>query len=223
MNLTVGWKNWPATLAAFGLVVTSAGAATLRVTTTAEIAAAALRAQPGDEIVLADGEYRDVTLKLAQAGRPGQPIMLRAEHDRGAVLTGSPGIEVAGDHVEVRGLAFKDCVFKAGTRGALNFNGPGHSRATECSFEHATLPGGVALVNFRNGAHDNRLDHCRFVATRYRSVVVVVDDNSLMDCTVAPYHNRIANNTVTGKAGQLIKATDAPNNTIENNTLNERP
>lgn len=192
MNLTAGWSKWAATLATCGLVVTSVGAATLRVTTPAEIAAAAIRVQPGDEIVLADGEYRDVTLKLALAGKPGQVITLRAEHAHGAVLTGSPGIEVTGDHIEVRGLAFKDCVFKTGTRGALNFNGAGHSRATECSFENSTLPGGVALVSFRNGAHDNRVDHCRFVNTRYRSVVVVVDDNSLKNGP--PVRNRIDHN-----------------------------
>ena len=46
--------------------------------------------------------------------------------------------------------------------------------------------------------------------------------SSVQNCTVAPYNNRIVNNVITGKAGTLIKSDDAPQNTIENNTLNER-
>lgn len=45
--------------------------------------------------------------------------------------------------------------------------------------------------------------------------------SSVQNCTVAPYHNRIVGNTITGKKGTLIVADDAPQNTIENNTLNE--
>ncbi len=47
--------------------------------------------------------------------------------------------------------------------------------------------------------------------------------SAVMDCTVAPAKNRIANNTITGKPGKLIKVDDAPDNTIEGNTLKERP
>ncbi len=63
---------------------------------------------------------------------------------------------------------------------------------TECSFENSTQVGGTALVSFRNGAHDNRVDHCRFVNTRYRSVVVAVDDKSLE--IGPPVRNRIDHN-----------------------------
>jgi poly(beta-D-mannuronate) lyase len=47
--------------------------------------------------------------------------------------------------------------------------------------------------------------------------------NTVMDCTVAPYHNRIVHNTVTGAAGKLIKVEAAPENTIADNTLTEKP
>lgn len=178
-------------LAAWGSALI-AGAETLRVSTVAELAAAAQRARAGDDIVLADGEYRDLVAKLAGAGQPERPITLRAERAGGAVLLGSPAIEITGAHIEVRGLAFKDCTFKPGTRGAVNFNGARHCRLTECSFENSTLPGGVALVSFRNRASDNRVDHCRFVHTRYRSVVVVVDDQALK--VGPPLRNRIDHN-----------------------------
>jgi poly(beta-D-mannuronate) lyase len=178
-------------LAAAGMV-TAVEATTRRATTTAEAVAAAQLAQAGDEILLADGEYPDLRLKLAVTGTAEQPLTLRAEKTHGAVLTGSPGIDVTGSFIEVRGLRFKDCQLKTGTRGAVNFDGAGHGRLTECSFEGSILPGGAALVYFRNGAHDNRLDHSRFLNTRFRSVVVAVDDTSLKKGP--PVRNRIDHN-----------------------------
>jgi poly(beta-D-mannuronate) lyase len=174
------------------LAAVSAGAAVLPVATSSEAVAAVARARPGDEVVLADGEYRDFALKLAGRGTAAQPIVLRAERPGGAVLTGSPTIELTGEHLEVRGLAWRDCAFKAGIRGAVNFNGARHSRLTDCSFANSTLPGGAPLVAFRNRASDNRVDHCRFVATRYRAVVVVVDDAALK--SGPPLRNRIDHN-----------------------------
>lgn len=176
----------------FTCAATLAGAATLRVASPAETTAAAARAIAGDEVVLADGEYPDLTLKLAGKGTAAQPITLRAERPGGAVVTGSPGLEVTGEHIVIQDLAFRGCTFKPGTRGAVNFNGAAHSRVTGCTFERSTLPGGVAVVSFRNGARDNRVDHCRFLQTRYRCVVVVVDDQALK--AGPPRRNRIDHN-----------------------------
>jgi poly(beta-D-mannuronate) lyase len=161
------------------LALAAARAETLRVTTVAEVVAAVKRARAGDEIVLAGGEYQDVKLTLAEKGEAGKPLVLRAENVGRAVLTGAPGVVVSGDYVEVRGLSFKDGRWPVGARGALSFDAAGHGRITECSFENSTQTGSTSLVSFRNGAHDNRVDHCRFINTRYRSVVVAVDDKAL--------------------------------------------
>ncbi len=190
MNKTMWRMGWVGMVAVFGMI--GVRAETLRVATVADVVAAAKRAQAGDEIVLADGEYRDLKVTLAAKGEPGKPIVLRAAKIGAAVLTGAPGVVVTGEHIEVRGLFFKDGRWPAGARGAVNFDGAGHSRLTECRFENSTLTGGVALVSFRNGAHDCRVDHSRFVNTRFCSVVVVVDDNSLKKGP--PVRNRIDHN-----------------------------
>ena len=44
---------------------------------------------------------------------------------------------------------------------------------------------------------------------------------SVQNCTIAPYNNRIVSNTVTGKAGTLIKSDDAPQIPLKN-SLHER-
>lgn len=170
----------------------AAEAATLNVKTAEEAAAAAGKAVAGDEIVLADGQYADLKLKLAGKGEEGKAITLRAENKGAAIVTGSPEIMITGDYITVQGLAFKDCRFTTGTQGAVIFDGSGNSRLTECSFENTRMPGTQALVYFRGGAHDNRLDNSQFKNIRYRSVCVVVDDDSLKNGP--PVRNRIDHN-----------------------------
>ena len=191
MEIKSGWRGFAAIVAAIGMAG-AAGAATLNVKTAEEATAAAGKAVAGDEIVLADGEFASLKLKLEGKGEEGKPITLRAENKGGAVVNGSPEILITGDYVTVQGLAFKDCKFTTGTRGAVIFDGSGNSRLTDCSFENSAMAGTTALVYFRNGAHDNRLDNSQFKNIRYRSVCVVVDDDSLKNGP--PVRNRIDHN-----------------------------
>jgi len=80
---------------------------TVRVTTSAELAAAFKAALPGDRIVLADGEYTMV--KLAdKAGTAELPVVVEAATLGGAVVTGGQ-LEVArSSHVVVRGLTWRN-------------------------------------------------------------------------------------------------------------------
>jgi poly(beta-D-mannuronate) lyase len=167
-------------------------AATLQATTVSEAVAAGRRAQAGDEIVLADGEYTNLALTLAAKGQTGKPLRLRARNAGNVLLTGSPKLEITGSFVEVQGLVFRGCTLLPGTRGAVVFDGSSHSRLTGCTFEDSTLPHGTALVGFRNGAHDNQVSSNRFLNTRHKAVMIVVDDASLKHGP--PIRNRIDHN-----------------------------
>jgi len=149
------------------------------------------RAKPGDEIVLANGSYPDFKLNLSAVGEAERPIIFRAESPGQVILTGQPEIDISGRYIEVRDLMLKSCVTETAKRGLIQFNHSFHCRLTGCSFEQLK-PGHYATVNFRNGACDNRLDHCRFVDIRYRSVMVQIDKNSLLEGP--PARNRIDHN-----------------------------
>lgn len=167
-------------------------AETLEVKTTQEATTVVRRAQAGDEIVFANGEYKNLALTLTGKGQPGKPLRLRAKNVGKVILTGSPKLEITGDFIEIQGLIFTNCVLVTGTRGAVVFDGSSHSRLTGCTFENSKLPPGRALVSFYNGAHDNRVDNNRFLNTRYKAVTVVVDDKSLKQG--APVRNQIDHN-----------------------------
>jgi poly(beta-D-mannuronate) lyase len=191
MIFNLRWTAWMGGMLA--LFITSVGwTKTLETTTAAGVVAAGCRAQAGDEIVLADGEYPNLALTLAAKGQVGKPMRLRARNAGHAVLTGSPRLEITGNFIEVQGIAFRGCALRTGTRGAVVFDGSGNSRLAGCTFEDSSLPHGAALVSFRNGAHDNQVVSNRFLATRYKALMVVVDDRSLKQG--CPIRNRVEHN-----------------------------
>lgn len=174
-----------------GLTTSPAWAEIIRVKSADEAKAAVQRTKPGDEIVLANGSYPDFKLNLSANGEPGRPIVLRTETPGKVILTGQPALDFTGSYIEVRDLVLNNCELVTGKRGLIQFDHGSHCRLTGCRFEHIK-PGYYATVNFRNAASDNRLDHCRFIDVRYRSIIVLVDDNSRREGP--PARNRIDHN-----------------------------
>ena len=190
-NVSVNWAGCIAGLALLAMAP-PVDAKMLPAKSASEAEAAAKLAREGDEIVLADGQYKDLKLRLSGMGTAEKPIVLRAKKDGGASLTGSPSIELTGRYIVVQGLVFKDCTLASGSQGAVVFAGCSHSRLTGCRFENSQLPHGGAVVSFRNAAKDNRADHNCFLKTRYKAIVVVVDDAALKKGP--PLGNRIDHN-----------------------------
>ncbi|MBD9368481.1 right-handed parallel beta-helix repeat-containing protein [Xanthomonas sp. XNM01] len=86
----------------------TACAAELLVATQDEYVRAAKAAKPGDTIVLKDGEWRDFDLLLRAQGEIGQPIRLTSQTPGKVVLTGQSRLRLAGRHLEVSNLVFRD-------------------------------------------------------------------------------------------------------------------
>lgn len=81
-----------------------------RVTTKQEFDEAVLKVQPGDEIILANGEWRDVQLALNVSGTPDQMIYLRGEQGDKVFISGRSQILFGGDYLSVSDLSFNGCV-----------------------------------------------------------------------------------------------------------------
>ena len=78
----------PKILALFLLALSTfaAGAAEHRVASAADIARVSAEAQPGDVLVMADGEWKDQTIVFRANGSAEKPVTLRAETDRKSVV-----------------------------------------------------------------------------------------------------------------------------------------
>jgi poly(beta-D-mannuronate) lyase len=138
--------------------------------------------QPGDTIVLANGVWRDFEILLVGEGRAGNPITLTAETKGKVVISGESNLRLAGKHLVVSGLVFKDghtptdavISFRRGSK-ELAY----HSRVTEVVVDHFNNPERretdfwVAMY----GNH-NRFDHNHLVGKSNVGVTVAVRLNT---------------------------------------------
>ena len=120
-------------IAVLFVVTVSMQAATTTVTNKAELEAAIAAAQPGDSILFADGEYRDMgAIKLTSAGTEAQPITLGAVNPGQAFLKGNSRVHFNARHWVVQDLSFVDLTLTTGD-GVCLFNAS-NNRVTRCVF-----------------------------------------------------------------------------------------
>jgi hypothetical protein len=82
------------------------------IATTDQLDHALAQAEPGDEIILADGEY-SAPKPITRGGTAEQPIVIRAANILGAVFTGGT-FQIDADHVVVQGLDLVSCAVQVG-------------------------------------------------------------------------------------------------------------
>jgi poly(beta-D-mannuronate) lyase len=73
------------------------------------------QAKPGDIIVLAEGEWPNVTFTIEKGGIQGNPLKIRAKTPGKTIFTGSSSLEIAAPYVSVEGLLFQKGAIKKGT------------------------------------------------------------------------------------------------------------
>jgi len=141
----------------------SAVAAETRVRNQEEYRDAVERARPGDVIVLANGVWRDFEILLAGHGKPGRPITLTAETKGQVVVSGQSNLRLAGSHLVVSGLVFKDGHSPTGA--VISFRRTegepaNHSRVTETVIDRFNNPERheIDFWVLMFGRH-NRFDH----------------------------------------------------------------
>ncbi len=137
-------KHVPVTLAlALILVICKTSVAATLVHNQEEYRQAVQDARAGDTIMLADGEWRDFEVLFTGAGEAGKPITLTAETKGKVILSGQSNLRLAGRHLVVSGLVFRDgysptntVISFRRTRGEYAY----HSQVTEVVIDHFTNP-----------------------------------------------------------------------------------
>src|SRR5688572_27316207 len=97
-----------------------------------ELRAAIAAAKPGDQIVLRDGEWKDVSIEITAGGDKDKPLTLRAQTPGKVVLTGSSRLKLAAPHVVVDGLLFQGGALSDTDGQVIHFNSD-HGRVTNCA------------------------------------------------------------------------------------------
>lgn len=166
---------------AAGGVPSMALAESALVRTPAEFASALPRLQPGDTLTLADGEWRDFQVVFTGQGAEGRPITLTAQTPGKVVLTGRSNLSMAGEHLVVSNLVFRDGFSPTGE--VLSFR---KSRTERANYSRVT---GVVIDGFSKPSraesdnwvalygHHNRFDHNQIAGkTNAGTTLVVIRD-----------------------------------------------
>lgn len=161
-------------------LVMSAGslAADFLVANQTEYLATVGKLAPGDTIILKDGIWRDFEIVFEGAGEPDRPITLRAETPGEVFITGQSNLALAGEHLLVSGLVFRDgytpsqsVISFRKSKAALANN----SRVTQTVIHNFTNPERfeadywVAIYG-----KNNRFDHNHLEGKRNRGVTLAV-------------------------------------------------
>ena len=146
---------------------------------TEELHQALLNAQPGDEIVMANGDWIDAQIRFVGNGLEHKPITLRAETAGEVIISGESNLKLGGEYLVVDGLYFRNGF--SPSRSVIEF-GIGedtlanHSRVTNCviiDFNKPQRNMSDLWVLFK-GRH-NQLDYCYFSGKSNRGPTVRVD------------------------------------------------
>lgn len=155
-------------------------AADIAVKTPAELEAAIKAVQPGDHIVLREGEWQDTVVKFKGKGTVDAPITLRARVPGKTIFTGASALRIGGEYLIVEGLWFQDPNPSVGD--TLEFRLDSKNLASNCR-----LTGCAVALNSDVGSKDdkesrwvglygksNRVDHCLFQGKLTKGTTLVV-------------------------------------------------
>jgi hypothetical protein len=156
--------GWAAVWAATAQNGTARGAEFLT-SSAAQISAALGQAQPGDVIVMADGNWVNQAIQFAGNGTQASPITLRPQTPGGARLSGTSRLNISGNWLVADGLHFEGGALTGGSiiefRG--NLGSARNSRLTNTAIIDYNPPAITTEVDWVTMfGQDNRVDHNYF-------------------------------------------------------------
>lgn len=190
-------------------------------------------AQPGDEIVLANGIWEDVKIEFIQNGSKGKPIVLRAETAGEVFIEGQSYVKFGADHIVLCGLYFRNGFTPSNSLIDFSLNGKvaNYCTLTNCVIESFNPPQRATTDHWVEfWGRYNELSHC-YIAGKSNSgptIRVQIKGNE----SIKNYH-KIVNNHFGprprrgGPRGETMQIGDSgtsmsPSNTLVANNLFER-
>lgn len=159
------------------LAAQGAPAAEFLVSSALDITNAMQSAQPGDTLIMTNGDWTNQQIELAGDGTPGAPITLRAQTQGMVKLNGSSTLKISGDWLVVDGLNFDGGSLSAGN--VVEFRGS-NGEATNSRFTNSAIvdynPADINTRYFWVSLYgqSNRVDHNYFSGQSHSGVTVTV-------------------------------------------------
>ena len=157
-------------------------ATTITVKNIDELNAANKKALPGDTVILQNGEWRNVTIKLSCNGTEKKPIVFKSQTAGKVIITGNSKLKLGGNYIIVNGLFFKNGY--SGDDAVISFRIDNKQLANNCRVTNTVID------DFNNPKRmdennwvlfygkNNQLDRCSFKNKKNMGVLlaVILDD-----------------------------------------------
>ncbi len=143
-----------------------------------ELHAALSNAKPGDHIVMANGEWKDIQMKVTVSGTEDKPITLSAETPGKVIIQGKSNLQLGGDFITVKGLYFVNG--HSPTRSVIHF-AVNDTVANHCVVTNCVIKDYNKMQrNFQDlwvnlKGRNNQLDHCYLAGKSNRGPTIRVD------------------------------------------------
>jgi poly(beta-D-mannuronate) lyase len=135
--------------------------------------------EPGDEVVLAAGEWRDAELRVEAIGTREKPVVFRAELPGKTIFTGASRVRISGKFVELRGIQMVNSTNPKNDW--LEFRYDSKRWAENCSVSNCAF---VEDESFASSEKENRwigiygqfneLSNCRIQGKKNKGATLVV-------------------------------------------------
>lgn len=191
-----------------------------------ELQDAEKRVKPGDTVLLKNGVWNDVQIRLNCQGSAEQQVYFLAETPGKVKITGQSRLELGGSYLQVEGLLFtqgfagKEAVisFKSGKDRVAN-----HCRVTNCAIEAFNNPGRME-ENYWIAFYgkNNRLDHCSFRDKLNLGVLlaVILDDERSRENFHSIDHNYFGRRIpLASNGGEMIRVGVSQHCEFNSNTI----
>jgi len=152
---------------------------TIKVTDNQELKEALKNTKAGDEIVLANGIWKDVLIKFTGRGTKENPIILRAETAGKVFIEGESFVHLSGEYLIVKDLYFKNgystnktiISFRTSSKEFAN-----NCKVTNCVIEEFTQPDRSKKDHWvQFWGRNNELSHCYLVGKSNQGPTVIVN------------------------------------------------
>lgn len=163
-------KNLVLSIICLLCITTIVSAKTYKVNNPDEFKKAAGVAVPGDEIIIANGNYSNWETDININGTETKPIIIRAETVGKVVFFGEvnkPVFRLTGKYAIISGLNFSGCTLfrtKEETGILIELKDAVYCRVTNCTFtKNVVKTQFMPIVMVSGNGNNNRVDHCSFV------------------------------------------------------------
>ena len=122
-------------------------------------------AKPGDQIILKNGEWKNITIKLNCNGTKEMPVTFKAETAGQVIITGNSKLMIGGNFIIVDGFYFTNGY--AGDDAIIKFRVNNNELANNCRVTN------TVINNFNN---PKRLDENYWIQLRKKAAVMLGRD-----------------------------------------------